>query len=311
MPEANFTEAPQLENIDRGTSPLFNRIRDLHLHQEREWGHNPELIERQKTILKALPDREELVRQIKDSLKREEERRLEHEKRTGRSRPPIPLWSQIRGELHERLVAAESILFFSSQRPEVSVYGADRWADPTLEAAITETLKNPPFASLENMRKPDLSYIEARTGNLVVITGIGEAKAAKTLDHRAFEQLNSHGVRTTLETLAREVNQLSREEAEERGLKGLGRGGLKLVILQRFVQYVYMCRDVDISNPDTLIDRAGHRPGDSFNEDEYYEFCSMLDGTHPTSKIVLRNSSFSEAELNSLVSDLMTSIDEK
>ena len=210
-----------------------------------DWLGNPELQQRQASILSELPGIGELSKDLARHIKKERDNENYHAQRQGRKPKHSPVRSLSRGWLHENLVSIENKLYISKERAQLNVEHTDRWADPELEDAITQVLKDPPFGSLINKRKPDLSYVEARQGNLVVITGTGEAKAARKLDRRAFNQLSSGGFRRTLEKLVPEVNDLTRLEAEQRGLKGLGKGGMTGASFN-VLPSMYICAEMSI-----------------------------------------------------------------
>lgn len=265
-----------------------------------DWLRNDQLQSRQEAILNELPQLELLANELTDFIKRERKKEDENARRLGKEPQHSPVKTLVRGELHERLVALENKLFITNNRPTLPVENTDRWADPALEDSITKVLRDPPFVRLASKRKPDLSYVEARQGNLVVITGTGEAKSGKTLNRRAYRQLCPDGFRKTLEILAEEVNGLTRVEASQRGLEGFGKGGMRLAILQKFTQYVYMCRDVDVRDHKSLIVRTGPKPEDHMTDEEYADFLAILEGRSEKSKVVILNSSFSEKELDRL-----------
>ena len=302
MAEPTGQENPLSSESSNKQKSYIELVRDTNQF-DTEWLADTELQKKQEAILSQLPELHQLARELSQHVIKERESEVTNARRLGIEPRHSAVRSLIRGELLERLVTIENRLYISQKRPAMIVDGTDRWAEPELEEAITEALKNPPFGSLINKRKPDLSYVEIRKGkkgNLAVFTGTGEVKSSRKLNKRAFAQLGPSGFRRTLEKFTEEVNSLTTKEAEQKGLKGFGRGGLRLAILQHFTQYVYMCRDIDTTDSKKLIDRYGHDPSESMTDEEYNRSLNILSGNDPESHVLIRKAAFSEKELDRL-----------
>ena len=94
------------------------------------------------------------------------------------------------------------------------------------------------------------------------------------------------------------------------GLTKLGRGRKKMRIEPDMRQNLIMCRDVDTTKADKLIHRAEQSDGQTnrdgdFSDSDYAEFKAILEGRHPTIKIKLLKSSFSEKELDKLYREVL------
>lgn len=272
-----------------------------------EWLTNEPLRERQKKILEAFPDQNTLIKQLTEHYLRNYKREEQYAKKTRKEVRHSDLRKVIRGELFEQLVATENRLFNMSAESAQVPAPEKKPADSSLEETLTDFLRQPDkygFDHLWPMRNPDLSFVETRNETLIVLTGTGEAKSAKSLDYRAYRQLRPDGLRKTLELSILGINQLDENAAKDKGLEGFGKGGKKLAMIRHFTQHVIMCRDVDFSNPDYLIDRSGF-----YNEADYNDFKQMLLGKHEESKVKLVHSSFSENELDAIFKTVISQIE--
>ncbi|OGD81613.1 hypothetical protein A2572_04515 [Candidatus Collierbacteria bacterium RIFOXYD1_FULL_40_9] len=305
MPATDQSEQHGTNEDKRSQRSYYDHISKANFF-EPEWQQDNALQERQKKILELLPKHSDLVEYLKKFYANHYQEEIKSAKKFGKEVHHLEPEKVIRGELFELLVMLENQVFDlnSNSRNERNPQKTEEHKQ--LENKFTDFIKHPDkygFDHLWVMRKPDLSYVETRDENLLVLTGTGEAKSAKNLDYRSYKQLLPTGLRKTLERSIRSINDLSHQEATRRGLDGLGRGRKKLAMVINFTQFVIMCRDIDFSNIDYLINRSGFN-----NSIEYEEFKTMLRGEHSESKVKLIHSSFSEKELDAIFKAVMPEV---
>lgn len=305
MPDTTHQEGAGQTEV-AGQHKTFFEIISKKNFFDHEWQANKRLQDRQKEILEAFPDKEALIVHLVEHYRRNYQRETEYAQKTGREVKHSDPHIVIRGEIFEKLVATENRIHNLSAEARGLTPQEKLPEHQQMEDEFTDFLRQPDkygFPDLWPMRNPDLSFVESRSEDLMVLTGTGEAKSAQALDYRAYQQMRPDGLRKTLEQSMMSINQLDSEEAEKRGLHGFGKQGKKIMMIQKFTQFVIMCRDIPFNDPDKLVKRENFQ-----RQRDFDDFRLMLLGVHPESKVKLVHSSFSEDEVTTIFRSVMPEV---
>ncbi|KKT28606.1 MAG: hypothetical protein UW41_C0037G0002 [Candidatus Collierbacteria bacterium GW2011_GWC2_44_18] len=276
-----------------------------------EWLSDHRLQERQKVILTELPPPNELAKKIVQEIRKANEDGKIHAQINKTTHQPSNPRNLTRSILFEILSEKEVYLFFSKNPEGIET---ETRTESEVEKAITEFFKHPPVRDLVNSRKTDCVSVrmlneDENSGEFVYsMTDTYEMKSSRFLNYRAFRQITA--TRKSNQKFVDVLNNLDTRMTDHFGLTKLGRGRKKMRIEPDMRQNLIMCRDVDTTKADKLIHRAEQSDGQTnrdgdFSDSDYAEFKAILEGRHPTIKIKLLKSSFSEKELDKLYREVL------
>jgi len=270
--------------------------------------NDEKLLERQRNILKELPDIKNLSRLLKAGLKA-------NAVEFPNSQTPDRLIVQ--GILFEELVKIENSIYNLSSNqssPKEIVEKYDDIEKGRIEVGLDEQLTtlfhNPDrynYQELSHLRNPDISFVETDiNGKTLKVIGVGEAKSSFRLDRRCLSQFSYF--HKNLNKVANFINE--REDCDQHGLKHFGKGVEKTTIKvnekEQFNQYLIVTHDIniDISNPKKYFKTKGYG---ALSDKEQNVFENMIQ----TGKIKIIKSSFSHQDLDLLVAKIEKEISEE
>ncbi len=256
------------------------------------------VIERQNLILREMPDPKILAEEMLAAVMANNTEFPESKS----TRDEI-----IRGLLFEKLVVIENDLFDLSKTGE-SDESSEEVYDDKLLVEFAHNAKR--FGYDLGQFNGDIDFVrEHAKGNISELFGVGDAKFSSLLNEHCYKQFKNF--RRGLEKVANFLNH--RTDTSEHGLPGFGVGGRQIEIadLNHFRQFLILSRNVkmNLGNIAEFIQKKtqGDEKNPGLNPEDFVKFEEMF----IAGKIEIRNSVFSQDEVNNIKYEVMRRINSR